>query len=161
MWQSCGSRVAIVWQSCGNRVATEAMQNTHQIQLPENTMQHTRRVTSKQRSQSLRKIQIKRHVSVGGPCIAFIPPARSVHPAAPLQPTYLCWLPCPLQVHRTPRPAGRSVKTEHGLPWAVKHSIAGASVRLTAHAQLTRTCAQRCSCLGLCSKTMVFLVFSA
>ena len=119
------------------------------------------RQPSKQRSQSLRKIQIKRHVSVGGTCIAFIPPARSVHPAAPLQPTYLCWLPCPLQVHRTPRPAGRSVKTEHGLPWAVKHSIAGASVRLTAHAQLTRTCAQRCSCLGLCSKTMVFLVFSA
>jgi len=26
MWQSCGSRVAIVWQSCGNRVAIETMQ---------------------------------------------------------------------------------------------------------------------------------------
>ena len=119
------------------------------------------RQPSKQRSQSLRKIQMKRHVSVGGPCFAFIPSARSVHPAAALQPTYLCLLPCPLQVHRTPRPAGRFAKTEHGLPWAVKHSIAGASVRLTAHAQLTGTRAQRCPRLGLCSKTMVFLVFSA
>ena len=136
------SHVATVWQLCGTCVAS-----VWQVRLCRAfvkykfTMQHARGVTSKQLSQSLRKIQFKMHVSVGGPCIAFIPSARSIQPAAPVQPAYLCLLPCPLQVHRTPRPAGRLVKTKHGLSWAVKHAIAGASVRLTAHAQLSSTCA--------------------
>ena len=116
------------------------------------------RQPSKHRSQSYRKIQIKRRVSVDGPCIAFIPPARSVHPAAPLQRSSAC---CPAHCKPTGQPAQREgfAKTKHGLSWAVKHSAAGASVRLTTHAQLSGTCAWRCSCLG--SQTVVFLAFPA
>ena len=116
------------------------------------------RQPSKHRSQSYRKIQIKRRVSVDGPCIAFIPPARSVHPAAPVQRSSAC---CPAHCRPIGHPVRREsfVKTKHGLPWVVKHSVAGASVRLTTHAQLSGTCAWRCSRLG--SQTVVFLVFPA
>ena len=116
------------------------------------------RQPSKQRSQSLRKIQIKRHASVGGPRIAFIPSARSVHAAAPLQRSSAC---CPAHCRSIGHPALREgfVNTEHGLPWAVKHSVAGANVRLTTHAQLSGTCAWRCSRLS--SQTLVFLAFPA
>ena len=73
-------------------------------------MQHARGVTSKHRSQSYRKIQIKRRVSVDGPCIAFIPPARSVHPAAPVQRSSAC---CPAHCRSIGHPSsGRFCKNE-------------------------------------------------
>ena len=116
------------------------------------------RQPSKQRSQSLRKIQIKRHASVGDPRIAFIPSARSVHSAAPLQSSSAC---CPAHCRSIGHPVQREgfAKTKHALSRAVTHSVAGASVRLTTHAQLSGTCAWRCARLG--SQTVVFLAFPA